>query len=104
MPYIKVNKHEVYSHISNNLAWFNRLPNEAEAGRLRYLTCLEIGQRINAALEKENAVADPPYTKLAGSTLTAMVHDGVMEREYNDSLKRYRYRPVLPIDEKYKAI
>ena len=36
--------------------------------------------------------------------MTAMVYDGVMEREFVEAARCYAYRPLLPIIEDYKEI
>lgn len=96
MSLIKMNKHEVYKHIADNLDWFKG------SGSLRYLSCQAIGKRINQTLAK-NSGGDPPFIKLCGATLTAMVYDGVLEREFVESARCYWYRPILPINEEYKT-
>ncbi len=94
MSLMKMNKHEVYKHIADNLDWF-------KGSSPRYLSCQAIGKMINQALAKD-CVSDPPQIKLSGATLTAMVYDGVMEREFVESARCYWYRPILPINEEYK--
>ena len=93
MSQIKKNKHQVYTFLADHPEWF-------EKGI--FLSCQVIGQKINKQLAKDCS-GDPPFIKLSGSTLTAMVYDGVLEREYNDFEKCFFYRPVLPIKEEYKS-
>ena len=96
MSQIKMNKHKVYGYLADNLEWFKG------SNSLRYLSCYTIGAQINKELKKDCS-GDPPFIKLSGSTLTAMVHDGVLVREYGDYAHCYTYCPVQPIKEEYKA-
>ena len=97
MPRIKMNKHEVYAVIADNLHWFK------SGDDLRYLSCQSIGAKINKDLKK-NGGEDPPQIRLCGSTLTAMVCDGVLERQFIQTSRCYWYRPILPINEEYKEV
>ena len=82
-----MNKHIIYSFIADNLEWFQ------QKDGLRFLTCRAISRRIK---EKDGSI------KVSGSTLTAMVYDGVLERVFVESARCYAYRPILPIKEEYK--
>ena len=97
MALIKMNKHQVYDVIADNLDWFKREDD------LRYLSCQSIGAKINKDLKK-NGGEDPPQIRLCGSTLTAMVCDGVLERQFIQTSRCYWYRPILPINEEYKEV
>ena len=97
MPQIKLNKHKVYKHITDNLDWFKG------SNGLHYLSCYTIGTKINKELKKDCS-GDPPFIKLSGATLTAMVCDGVLERQFIQTSRCYWYRPILPINEEYKEI
>ena len=112
MPKIKLDKYEVYTLIAENLNWFPTqkyyfIGGDYEAPRR--LTCSEIESRINRKLQKDydetftDSDYDPPYIKLYGSTLTAMVYDGVLARDRDSSKEPYLYWPVLPINEDYAA-
>ena len=93
MPKIKMDKHAVYTLMMNHLDWFGS-PNQN--GERYFLTRFEIENRINRYLRREydaEAKDDPPYIALNAATLTAMVHDDVLERKYSDRLKCYSYRP-----------
>ena len=102
MPKIKLNKHEVYRLISENLDWF-----ETRSGAVAFRYAAEIEMKINDLLKKSYPVNpadpsyDPPQIKLYGSTLTAMVRDGVMDRLKESPQDVYKYHPVLPINEEY---
>lgn len=99
MALIKMNKHQVYGYISDHPEWFKR-----RNGEEQYLTCSSIEYKINELLR--NAVDDifkADYIVLRGATLTAMVHDGVLVREYSDDSHCYKYFPVQPINEEYKG-
>ncbi len=89
-------KHEVYNYIADNLDWF-RIGKEEN---LVFRTCHFIEWSINKhlAANKEST----PHIKLSGATLTAMVYDGVLERKYNEQNRCFSYRPILPVNEKYK--
>ena len=97
MPKLKVDKHIVYTLMMNNLDWFG---SPSEAGERYFLTRFEIENRINRYLKKEYDAGakeqqnDSPYISLNASTLTAMVHDGVLERQFSDKLRCYTYRPT----------
>ena len=91
MPKLKIDKHVVYTFMMNHLDWF-ALP--SKDGEYSFLTRFAIEDRINKYLKKEYSVADPPYVALSASTLTAMVHDGVLERQFSDKLRCYTYRPT----------
>ena len=84
----KIDKFKVYNLIANNLNWFGKELN------LHYLPCLIIGEKISEALN------DTDY-KLSAATLTAMVHDGVLERKFVEASRCYYYRPILPIRDNY---
>lgn len=96
MAKIRLDKHEVYKYLANHPEWFQN----KNADERRYLSCAILQTLINRVLQQET-VCD--YIVLRGSTLTAMVHDGVLEREFCETLKRYWYRLTLPVDEQYKA-
>ena len=87
-----MNKHQVYGYIADHPEWF---------GKEAFLSCQVIGQKINKQLAKDCG-SDPPLIKLCGATLTAMVYDGVLEREFVESARCYWYRPILSINEEYK--
>ena len=91
-----MNKHEVYTFIADNPEWFKG------QNQQRFMSCKTIGSRINKALKKDGD-SDPPFIKLNGATLTAMVYDGVLERAYSESDHCYWYRPTQPIVEDYKS-
>ena len=95
MSQIKMNKHEVYDYIADHLSWFG------QTDKLRYLSCYSIGNHINKLLEKDSP-DNPPFIKLTGSTLTAMVYDSVLERVYEKNSRCFAYRPILPINEEYR--
>lgn len=98
MVKIRLDKHEVYKYIANHPDWFESRYNP---NNRYYLTCEDIQSLINSELQKETVCN---YTELHGATLTAMVNDGVMERaHYCQGIKCYQYRPILPINEEYKA-
>ena len=104
MALIKMNKHQVYNYIANHPEWFKRKYGVSVYGEEQYLTCSSIEHKINELLR--NAVDDifkADYIVLRGATLTAMVHDGVLMREYCDYAHCYTYCPVQPINELYKG-
>lgn len=90
MPKLKMDKHIVYTLMMNHLDWFGSPSIEGEH---YFLTRFAIEYRINKYLQNEYDADDPPYTALNAATLTAMVHDGVLERKYSDKFKCYTYRP-----------
>ena len=90
MPKLKMDKHVVYTLMMNNLDWFG---SPSEGREHFFLTRFEIENLINRYLKKECDGNDPPYIELNAATLTAMVHDGVLERKYSDKLRCYTYRP-----------
>ncbi len=102
MPKIKMNKREVYRLITENLNWF-----ETRSGAVVFRYAVEIEMKINDLLRESYPVKstdpgyDPPYIKLYGSTLTAMVYDGVLDRIKKSPQDVYKYHPVLPINEEY---
>ena len=99
MALIKMNKHQVYGFIADHPEWFNR-----KNGEEQYLTCSSIEYKINELLRKGvEDIYKADYIVLRGATLTAMVHDGVLVREYSDDAHCYKYFPTQPIIEQYKA-
>ena len=97
MAQLKMNKHQIYNILANHPEWFNG------KGITSYRSCYSLGNGINALLKKD-AGSDPPFIKLSGATLTAMVNDGVLERTFVDFERCYRYRLVLPINEEYRSV
>ena len=90
MTLIKMNKHQVYGYISDHPEWFKR-----RNGEEQYLTCSSIEYKINEILR--NAVDDifkADFIVSRGATLTALVHDGFLVREYCDYAHCYSYCPV----------
>ncbi len=85
---VKMDKHQVYKLIADN--------------QENFLTCAEIEKQINKCL-KEKSKAPAVSISLSAPTLSAMVRDGVMERKFNETKWCYTYRPILPINEEYKA-
>ena len=99
MALIKMNKHQIYGYIADHPEWFKR-----KNGEEQYLTCSRIEYKINEILRKDvEDICKADYIVLRGATLTAMVHDGVLVREYSDDAHCYTYFPVQPIIEQYKA-
>ena len=108
MSLIKLNKHEVYQLIRENLSWFE---SRWDTNKMIYHSRSDIECEINTLWRKEynkdhnadyrDPTYDPPTALLYGSTLTAMVHDGVLERYRETEKEVYRYRPILPIDDNY---
>ena len=102
MPKIKINKHEVYQLITEHLDWF-----ETRSGDVAFRYATEIEMKINDLLKGSYSIKptdpgyDPPYIKLYGSTLTAMVYDGVLDRIKESPQDVYKYHPALPINEEY---
>ncbi len=104
MALIKMNKHQVYGYIADHPEWFKYKYGVREYGEERYLACCEIEYNINELLRKGvEDICKADYIVLRGATLTAMVHDGVLVREYSDHAHYYRYFPVQPINELYKG-
>ena len=103
MALIKMNKHQVYSYIADHPEWFKHKYGVSAYGEARYLACCEIEDQINELLRKDVDIFEADYIVLRGATLTAMVHDGVLVREYSDHAHYYRYFPVQPINELYKG-
>ena len=99
MALIKMNKHQVYNYIADHPEWFQ----VKSTPQILYRTCNELWAFISNELDFESP-EDHPSFRLYGSTLTAMVHDGILEREFNDNLLYYWYRPILPIEEEDKFI
>lgn len=90
MPKLKMDKHIVYTLMMNHLDWFG---SPSKDGEHYFLTRFAIENRINRYLKKEYEGNDPPYIALNAATLTAMVHDGILERKYSDKQKCYTYCP-----------
>ena len=88
MAQIKMNKHEVYNYIADHPEWFSNT---------QHLSCAQIANNINHILGDD-------FIVLRGSTLTAMVNDEVLTRNYNETLHCYTYYPILPIKEEYKIL
>ena len=64
----------------------------------------KIEKLVNEHLKKKAKANNMRLLKidLSASTLTAMVRDGVLEREFSAEERCYTYRLVLPIKEQYK--
>ena len=104
MALIKMNKHQVYNYIAKHPEWFKRKYGVSVYGEEQYLTCSRIEYKINEILRKDvEDICKADYIVLRGATLTAMVHDGVLVREYSDDAHCYTYFPVQPINELYKG-
>ena len=103
MAQIKLQKHEVYNYLADHPEWFQNKYNSEIYGKEKYLTCFSIENCINQELRK--GFDDPyeaDYIVLRGATLTAMVYDGVLKREYSEMNRCYKYCLVLPIQEEYR--
>ena len=109
MPKVKLNKHEIYKMIAEHLDWFDHWDIENHPNEMRFISCNAIETNINRYLKKGYDISltdpkyNPPFIRLYGQTLSAMVDDGMLERRKYPSDHAYRYRPVLPIDEEYFA-
>ena len=103
MALIKMNKHQVYNYISDHPEWFKNTHCIDLFGEEKYLTCHGIEDKINEILRKDcEDIFKADYIVLRGATLTAMVHDDVIEREYSEMNRCYTYCPILPIREEYR--
>ena len=99
MSLIKLNKHEIYNFLADHPEWFQNKYN----GKENYLTCAVIESHINQELRKGiDDITKADYIVLRGATLTAMVYDGVLNREYSEMNRCYKYCLVLPIQEEYR--
>lgn len=104
MTLIKLNKHQVYNYIADHPEWFKNKYNVKVLGEEKYLTCSSIEYHINQELRKGfDDICEADYIVLRGATLTAMVHDGVLERWYSDECHCYKYLPIQPIKEEYRT-
>ncbi len=110
MSKIKMDKKEIYMLIAEHAEWFpkrKRIINGGERETTRYRTCLELEGLINELLKKAydenkpNSKYDPPFIKLHGATLTALVNDRVLVRKRDSSDTCFTYCPVYPINEDY---
>ena len=97
--YIKMNKHELYKLMIENQSLFE----DQENGQ-SFHSRSEIEKLVNEHLKKKAKANNMRSLKidLSASTLTAMVLDGVLEREFSAEKRCYAYRLVLPIKEQYK--
>lgn len=103
MAQIKLQKHEVYNYLADHPEWFQNKYNSEIYGKEKYLTCAVIENRINQELRKGiDDITKADYIVLRGATLTAMVYDGVLNREYSEMNRCYQYCLVLPIREGYR--
>ena len=99
MAQIKLNKHQVYNYLSDHSEWFQRKYCVELLGDKKFLTCADIADRINREMQKET----DDFIVLRGATLTAMVYDEVLMREFSDDRHCYTYCLIQPIKEEYKA-
>lgn len=103
MAQIKLQKHEVYNYLADHPEWFQNKYNAETYGKEKYLTCAVIENRINQELRKGiDDITKADYIVLRGATLTALVYDGVLNREYSEMNRCYKYCLVLPIREGYR--
>ena len=99
MAQIKMNKHQVYNFLADHPEWFQNKYCVEYLGDKSFRTCADIAERINREMSKET----DDFIVLRGATLTAMVYDEVLMREYSDDLHCYTYCLIHPINESYKA-
>lgn len=95
----KMNKHALYKIMIENQRLF-----EDQDNGLSFHSRSEIENLINGHLKNRAKANNQPSLKidLSASTLTAMVRDGVLEREFSAEERCYTYRLILPIKEQYK--
>ena len=99
MAQMKMNKHQVYNCLADHPEWFQRKNCVELLGDKNFLTCADIADRINREMQKET----DDFIVLRGATLTAMVYDEVLMREYSDDRHCYTYCLIQPIKEDYRA-